>query len=158
MQENLRRIFIHPHGFYIDLRDKRKIPVSQTILLAVLISLGLGLVGATFCYFFRENLLFDHLLTLLTTSDNFKHKLISLCWKPDIAVLIFSILFLTAFLMLAIFIKLFAFIFRKTGPQRVQYEWEKEDYEPDDFDRQFDDQGVFRPQQEDAGVSEDQSR
>ena len=40
---------------------------------------------------------------------------------------------------------LFAFIFRKTGPQRVQYAWEREDYEPDDFDRQFDDQGVFRP-------------
>jgi len=31
-----------------------------------------------------------------------------------------------------------AFIFRGTGPQRFQYDWEKEDYEPDDFDTLFD--------------------
>ena len=30
-----------------------------------------------------------------------------------------------------------AFIFRETGPQKFQYEWEKEDYEPDEFDTLF---------------------
>ncbi len=40
---------------------------------------------------------------------------------------------------------LFAYIFRKTGPQRIQYDWERDDYEPDDFDRHFDEQGDFRP-------------
>lgn len=30
-----------------------------------------------------------------------------------------------------------AFIYRETGPQKFQYEWEKEDYEPDEFDALF---------------------
>jgi len=30
-----------------------------------------------------------------------------------------------------------AFIYRGTGPQKFQYEWEKEDYEPDEFDALF---------------------
>ncbi len=30
-----------------------------------------------------------------------------------------------------------AFIFRQVGPQKFQYEWEKEDYEPDEFDTLF---------------------
>jgi membrane associated rhomboid family serine protease len=32
---------------------------------------------------------------------------------------------------------LMAFIYRDTGPQKFQYEWEKEDYEPDEFDALF---------------------
>ena len=43
---------------------------------------------------------------------------------------------------------LFAYYFRKTGLQRYQYDWEKEDYEPDDFDRQFDKDGNFRPEED----------
>lgn len=49
---------------------------------------------------------------------------------------------------------LFAFIFRGTGPQRIQYDWERDDYEPDDFDRRFDEQGEFRPILEDENVKE----
>lgn len=30
-----------------------------------------------------------------------------------------------------------AFVYRDTGPQKFQYEWEKEDYEPDEFDTLF---------------------
>lgn len=30
-----------------------------------------------------------------------------------------------------------AFIYRDTGPQKFQYDWEKEDYEPDEFDTLF---------------------
>jgi membrane associated rhomboid family serine protease len=44
---------------------------------------------------------------------------------------------------------LFAFIFRKTGPQKIQYDWEKPDYQPDEFDRNFDENGIFiDPQKE----------
>jgi membrane associated rhomboid family serine protease len=39
---------------------------------------------------------------------------------------------------------IFAFYYRRSGPQKPVYEWEKEDYEPDDFDRRFDEEGNFR--------------
>jgi len=30
-----------------------------------------------------------------------------------------------------------ALVYKKTGPQKFQYEWEQENYEPDEFDQLF---------------------
>jgi membrane associated rhomboid family serine protease len=38
-----------------------------------------------------------------------------------------------------------AFNFRRMGPQKHRYDWEKDDYEKDDFDKLFDDDGNLRP-------------
>jgi len=40
---------------------------------------------------------------------------------------------------------LFAIYYRKSSPKTPQYDWEKEDYIPDKFDLQFDDEGNFFP-------------
>jgi len=40
---------------------------------------------------------------------------------------------------------IFAFIYRKKGLQKFKYPWEKEDYQPDDFDKMFDEDGNFNP-------------
>ena len=40
---------------------------------------------------------------------------------------------------------IFAIYFRNTGPQKFKYEWEQEDYQKDDFDLLFDDDGNFNP-------------
>ena len=42
-----------------------------------------------------------------------------------------------------------AFYYRKTGPQNFRYEWEQEDYQKDDFDLLFDDDGNFNPNRSD---------
>ena len=39
----------------------------------------------------------------------------------------------------------FAFFYRKRGIQKFKYNWEKEDYQPDDFDQMFDENGNFNP-------------
>jgi len=38
----------------------------------------------------------------------------------------------------------FAWYYRKSGPQKIQYNWEKEDYKEDDFDALFDEDGNFK--------------
>ncbi|MBD3289354.1 hypothetical protein GF337_11175 [candidate division KSB1 bacterium] len=116
IQENLRRIFIHPHGFFVDIRDKRKVPVSHTILVALLNSLGLALITATLLYYYRENLFFDHLLTLLTINQSTKESLISFIWDPATTIAISTIIFIIAFIVLGMLIKIFAIIFRKKLP------------------------------------------
>jgi len=115
-QDNIKRIFIHPHGFYVDLRDKRKIPISHTLIVAIFLAIGLGLVGATFFYFYKEHPFFDHVLTLISMNDSMKQNLIKLCWNPEIAILLLSVTVLFLFVILAIFIKLFAVIFQKKYP------------------------------------------
>ncbi len=41
----------------------------------------------------------------------------------------------------------FAFYYRKAGPQKFKYDWEKENYEKDDFDNLFDEKGNFNPEE-----------
>jgi hypothetical protein len=112
-KENIRRIFIHPHGFYVDVRDKRKIPVSHTLLVAMFSSIGVGLISATILYFFHEHSIVDHLLTLATFSTAWKTRLIALCWQPGLAVLVFSLLNFASFLIIGIAVKLIALLSRR---------------------------------------------
>ena len=39
----------------------------------------------------------------------------------------------------------FSIFYRNVGPKKFEYDWEKEGYEPDEFDRNFDASGNFRP-------------
>ena len=39
---------------------------------------------------------------------------------------------------------IFAFYYRKIGPQKFKYEWEKEGYQEDEFDQRFDEDGNFK--------------
>ena len=43
---------------------------------------------------------------------------------------------------------IFAFYYRKIGPQKFKYEWEKEGYQEDEFDQRFDEDGNFKTRQE----------
>ncbi|MEN8186333.1 MAG: rhomboid family intramembrane serine protease [Bacteroidota bacterium] len=40
---------------------------------------------------------------------------------------------------------LFAAFYRKKGLQKFKYDWEKQGYQPDDFDNMFDEEGNFNP-------------
>lgn len=40
---------------------------------------------------------------------------------------------------------LLAFYYKKVGPQKMKYDWEKENYEKDEFDLMFDEDGNFNP-------------
>jgi len=40
---------------------------------------------------------------------------------------------------------MFAFLYRKKGLQKFKYNWEKENYQPDEFDQMFDKNGNFNP-------------
>ena len=39
----------------------------------------------------------------------------------------------------------FSIYYRNIGPQKLKYDWEKENYEKDDFDNLFDENGDFNP-------------
>jgi hypothetical protein len=112
-QESISRVFIHPHGFYVDLREFRKIPFGQTLLIAILNSIGIGLIAASFGYYFRENIFIDHLLTLITTSVQTKIFFTTLIWRPELLIFIFAFLVLLVFIAIGLIIRLFALIFRK---------------------------------------------
>lgn len=115
-RENFKRIFVHSHGFYVDLRDGRKIPPSHSIFMAAFIVIGFGLVQASVLYFFNSQPQIDHLITLLIPNFQLKSYIAQLSWQPGWAILIFSLVNLFLFLALSIFIKLVAVIIGKRFP------------------------------------------
>ncbi len=112
-RENFKRVFIHPHGFYVDIRDGRKIPVSHTISIAVFISIGCGLMLTSLLLFYKNLPYIDHILTLLLPAENLKMNICSLAWNPGWAILFFSMLSLMIFLFIASYLKFIAIITRK---------------------------------------------
>ena len=115
-RENFKRIFVHSHGFYVDMRDGRKIPPSHTIFMAFFITTGCGLVLASLLYFFNSQPQIDHLLTLLVPKTELKTYICQLSWQPGLAVIVFSVMYLLSFLALSVFIKLIAIINGKRFP------------------------------------------
>ena len=112
-RENFKRIFIHPHGFYVDIRDGRKIPTSHTVAMAIFISFGCGLMLASLLSFFKNQQPFDHLMTILLPTENLKMKLCFLCWNPGWSILFFTGLSLMTFFLIALYFKIIAIITRK---------------------------------------------
>jgi len=112
-RENLKRIFIHPHGFYVDIRDGRKIPPSHTVFLAFFISIGCGLILASFLSFFKSQPHIDHLMTILLRTEDLKMRICHLSWNPVRAILFFTILSFILFLLIAFYFKFIALIARK---------------------------------------------
>lgn len=51
-----------------------------------------------------------------------------------------------------------AFFYKEYGPQKFEYDWEKDTYQPDDFDKRFDASGNFIPkvdQEETPSIKDD---
>jgi len=112
-RENFKRIFIHPHGFYVDLRDGRKIPASQTVLMAFFISVGCGLVLASLLMFFKNHPIIDQLMTIILPWQNLKMKICYISWNPGWAILFFTVFCFLVFILIALYFKFFSIVTRK---------------------------------------------
>ncbi|MCI0496408.1 hypothetical protein L0Z72_15485, partial [candidate division KSB1 bacterium] len=109
-RSNFSRIFIHPHGFLVDLRDGRKVPPSHTLFLALFVSIGSGLILASLLTFYKNYFQIDHLITLLFPKAESKAYISQLSWEPGYAVLFFSIVSFLGFVLLGVYFKLIALL------------------------------------------------
>ncbi|NOZ62656.1 MAG: hypothetical protein GXO74_13375 [Calditrichaeota bacterium] len=112
-RDNLKRSFVHPHGFYTDIRDGRKIPLSHTLLIALFSSASYGLILSSFSFFFKSNAIVDHLLTLIFFSPTMKEVVVRQIWRPEISFVILTVGMIFYFLLFAFAFRLVAFLFRK---------------------------------------------
>lgn len=81
-RKNLRRVFIHSHGFYTEIREQRK-PVGWHTYLVAIVSCGtLAIISSSVLFFLRETLLLDELLNLLVPQSALKRRLVWFIWSP----------------------------------------------------------------------------
>jgi hypothetical protein len=82
LRANLRRVFVHPHGFYHDLYEHRKVAPFLTVLIGLAESAIVAFLLAQCCYAFRQSLVFDQILSLVLAEASWKAVAIWLIWHP----------------------------------------------------------------------------
>lgn len=111
-RQNLKRTFLHPHGFISDLRHRRFLHTSQPLFLWLLESVALGLLLASVLYHLRENLALDYYLAHFLPYRAAKTWIIHLIWDP-VRLLVYSTAFFAVIILLKVgFIRMASALFR----------------------------------------------
>lgn len=111
LRGNLRRIFAHPHGFYVDIVENRKISPFLTILIAVAEGCISAILLSGFLFAYRHSFVLDNMLTLITGGTMVKAKLIWLIWHPGWFIVAGTAAYLLFSVALASLMRIVAFLF-----------------------------------------------
>jgi hypothetical protein len=111
--ECFNRALIRSYNFYADLRDVHTVSIPQTLVLAGAVAVTLGVIISGILYRFRSDMLPDYLLTTFVVSDWLKEKLIGATWHPFPGILLFSLVLLAFYPIIALFIRLFAIVVKR---------------------------------------------
>jgi len=108
---NLRRAFAHPHGFYFDIVENRKVSPALTILLALAEGCVFAILCAGFLFAYRNSPTLDNLLMMLTQTAEAKGKLVWLVWHPAWLIVAGTVAYVVAGFALIGLLRIVAFIF-----------------------------------------------
>jgi hypothetical protein len=120
LRANLQRIFVHPHGFYIDVNENRKVPPFLSTLLGLMESCIVASLLSGFCYAYRESMIFDQFLNLLIADPAWKARVIWLIWHPGWFIAIGTAGLFALGAVAAVFLRILGF-FLGRGLPTVQY-------------------------------------
>ena len=111
--ETFKRSLIRSYNFFADLRDVRSVSIPQTILLAVAVSMTLGLVLSGILYHYRTDAFADYVLTQFVVGDGVKEWLIDSAWNPFKGMTVFTLVLLLWYPLTALCIKLFSLLVKR---------------------------------------------
>ncbi|MGH2567468.1 MAG: hypothetical protein ACRDGA_03960, partial [Bacteroidota bacterium] len=106
------RSLLRPYNFFADLRDLHAVASMHTLLLAVAIATTMAVIVVSFLYQFRTNIDVDFFLSQLFASDWAKQQLIHASWNLFPGIIVFTVVFLVALVLLTFVIKLCSTIAR----------------------------------------------
>lgn len=112
-KQNLKRVFLHAHGFFSDIHNRRFLQSSQTFILTLIQAVCWTLLGSSFFYGLRYSYRFDYVLTHFLRWPDVKLSILGLVWDPIVGAVYLVPLFLFLFFLFALVIKLASFTFRK---------------------------------------------
>jgi hypothetical protein len=112
-RQNLKRVFLHAHGFYSDLRYRRFLHTAQPLILGLLESVTLSLIVSSFLFTVRSSFSLDYYLTHFLPWPSVKSWLVNLIWDPVQLILVFTIVFLVLILLQTLLVRLTSLFFRE---------------------------------------------
>jgi hypothetical protein len=120
LRGNLQRMFVHPHGFYVDINENRKVPPFLSALLGLTESCIIALLLSGFCYANRTSLVFDQYLNLLIDDPAWKARVVWLIWHPSWFIIIITAGLFVVGLITALFMRILGFFLGRSLPT-IQY-------------------------------------
>ncbi len=111
-KEYFVRAFIRPYNFFADIRDQRIISNLQTIILAFILALTIGLYLSSVIYFYRTDTITQLILILLIPTRAIQEFFFTIIWSPELLLLTITVFFFAQFFIVAAFIRLLAFFVR----------------------------------------------
>ena len=111
--ETFKRALIRSYNFYADLRDLRSVSIPQTAIVALAVSVTLGVVLSGILYRYRTDTFADYVLTQIIVWDVLKERLIAAAWNPFEGIIAFSIVLLAWYPLTAALIKLFSMFLKR---------------------------------------------
>jgi hypothetical protein len=106
LRRYLKRAYLFPHGFYMDLSENRQVSLFLSIFVGTLSFLAFILLLSSALYFFRQNWMFDYFLTWLAPSPEMKYKFIWIIWHPAVMILALLLLFYILVLLQTLILKI----------------------------------------------------
>jgi hypothetical protein len=108
-RKNISRSIRRPHGFYVELLERRMIGHDQSFYLMIFIAFNAAVMLGGIIYFFKSHLLLDYLITLLIPFNELKFYISTVLWQPYLIILSIALFILLMLYLFAIPIQLFSF-------------------------------------------------
>jgi hypothetical protein len=122
-RQNLKRAFLHAHGFYSDLRYRRFLHIGQPMVLWILEAVTFAVLLSSMLYSLRADFALDYYLTHFLPWPRLKVWLVDVIWAPAPAIVYFTVLFMVAAVFKTLVVRLLSFLFR----ERVDF-WQSANY------------------------------
>jgi hypothetical protein len=101
-RRNINRAIRKPHGFFMDLQERRLITYGQSFFLVIIMSVNAAVMIGGILFFFRNNLYLDYLLSLFFFSEGLKLIIVEMIWKPLYLIPVLSLIVMILFLIFAL--------------------------------------------------------
>jgi len=116
LRGNLRRVFLYPHGFYVELTERRRTSALHTLLISLTVCSILSIISSSILFNYRNEFVFNEILNLLIGSVDLKLQLIWLIWKPAWFLIVSTLVFYLTFAFLTLVLRITSFVLGQNLP------------------------------------------
>jgi hypothetical protein len=111
-KENLKRSLAHPFGFFSDIRDRRIIPLPQSIWLVIIIGVNWAIFYSSILYHLRFSVLFDYWIGVFLPFESLIPIISVFMWEPHIGIPILTLVVIAIFFITGLMVRFISFFTR----------------------------------------------
>lgn len=106
LKQYLHRVFVYPHGFYMDLNENRQVNAFLTGFIGLTAFITIATIATSVIFYLRNNSYFDELLTWYLPNATAKNQAINLIWRPGAMILLITAIFISLAILQSIIYKI----------------------------------------------------